>query len=158
MAVQGQIEKAKKIAQSLSDTVNSKGMAMAAIAKAQAQQGDIAGALETAAVASKENPYILGGIFGEQVKLGEVQGARERALAFKEGWLSNYALYGIVSTQIELKDLAGGRTTAELMTAGHAKAMAWKELALAQIQARDVSAARQSVGEALSAAMSMQQS
>ena len=86
MAIQGQIEKARKIAQSLSDTVNTKGMAMAAIAKVQAQRGDIAGALETAAVASEENPYVLGGILGEQVKSGDVQRARERAFAIKEGW------------------------------------------------------------------------
>ncbi|MGH9429786.1 MAG: hypothetical protein ACRD2L_26170, partial [Terriglobia bacterium] len=165
-ARQGQFQKAREIAESLADEFASREV-MAAIAKVQAQQGDIAGALETASVASRENPYILGGILGEQVKSGDVQGARERALAFKEGGLGSYALLGIVSTQLEQKDLAGAQATAELMKAehlpqergrAHATALAWKELALAQTQVKDLRGAKHSVGMALNAAKSMQPS
>jgi hypothetical protein len=102
--------------------------APARVAEAQAQAGDIAGAIELAKSVAGENPYPLMAIIGERVRANDMSGALQITSDLEEP-LQPYGKWGIVTAQREIGNLEDAKTTAATIKPGHAKASALLELA-----------------------------
>jgi hypothetical protein len=106
------------------------------VAEAQAQHGDVTGAIERAKTIARESPYSLMSIIGGRVRANDMPGALQITSGFEES-LQPYAKWGIVTAQREMGDLKGAQTTAGMIKPGHAKASALLELAKHHLNAGD---------------------
>lgn len=106
------------------------GIATARLAEAQAKQGDIRGAIQTALSIIGENPYPLMKIVRDRVQNGQ---APDIVATLDEG-PRRYAQWGIVQAQIQQGRLTDAQVTASSIKPGHAKASALLELATYHLQ------------------------
>jgi hypothetical protein len=104
------------------------GTVTAKLADAQAKQGDVDGAVKTAASIVGDNPYPLMKIVGDLARTGknkQVQGIVSRL----DDGASQYAQWGIVQAKIQQDRPRDAQVTASAIKPGHAKASALLELA-----------------------------
>lgn len=125
------------------------GMATAGIAEAQAKQGDIHGAVQTARTDENEVAYTIMNIARERVQAGDMPGALQIVSELEEG-LQRYAKWGIVQAQSDQGYLTEAQLTASTIKPGHAKASALLTIATQYIKARDKPRASRLLREAAS--------
>lgn len=138
-ATAGKTEEALRVVSQMKDQSRERlpaviGVAMGKIAEAQAKQGDIAAAAQTAAAIANEDPSVLMSIVGGRVRAGDMPGALRIISELDEG-LQRYAQWGIVRAQKEQGRLTAAQLTASAINPGHAKASALLELARYHITA-----------------------
>ena len=138
--------------------------ALSAIAAAQAEVGDIAGALQTAgkidyASAGKIDyaaslARALSAIAAAQAEAGDIAGALQTAGKIGDAHHRAEALSSIAAAQAEAGDKAGARATAaealqiaEKITAGFLGTMALIDIAAMQAEAGDIAGALQTAGK-----------
>ncbi|HEY5626553.1 MAG TPA: hypothetical protein VIR79_01265 [Nitrospira sp.] len=128
--------------------------ATAQIVRAQAKQGDVQGALRTAATIAKDNPIPLMTVIGERIRDGNTTEALEIVSGFEQ-WLQDYANWGIVLALRDQGYLRAAQVTASAMQPGHAKANALLALAIQHTKQGSQSTASILLQEARTAADSI---
>jgi hypothetical protein len=154
----GKIDDAVRIVSQIRDQFRERppaiiGIAMGKIAEAQAKQGNLLGAVQTATAVANENPAVLMNIVGGRVRAGDMAGALKITAGLDEG-LQPYAQWGIVEAQKEQGRLTEAQLTASTIRPGHAKASALLGLAAYHIKAGAKSMAAELLQDAATAAAS----
>jgi tetratricopeptide (TPR) repeat protein len=137
-AKNGNIEEAFRTLARLKERTKEKAPALVGavtetLVEAQAKQGDIRGALQTALSIAGQNPSPLMKIVGDQVRNGKIQEAQDLVARLDDPF-QRYAQWGIVQGQIKLGRLTDAQVTASGIKPGHAKASALLELAQYHLQ------------------------
>ena len=153
------IEKAMKIVATSPLTVMDKSFELQEMAEAQAQLGDIHGALKTVR-SIKDDEHKAGAlrnIAGAQARAGDVSHALETVARIKDHFNHNFALQRIVEAQANAGDMRGALQTASaIKQSNSSKAIALIRIAEAQARLKNLEAASFTLQQARQAALHIQ--